>query len=148
MKRTIFSCVLSLVLSSTLISCVSNNSADEQLRSDGDSAVISAEAEWTRSIASLRADDSGANNGRAKNEILEVLYSLRERLGTEGVTPDVRDDLLIIRGALERFYSSANAAARGEWRYASQDFAILENQLDNPEQARRAINQIIARLGG
>jgi hypothetical protein len=147
MRRTVLYFVSSFIFSSTLVSCVANN-LDEAFRAEGDSKVISAEAEWTRSIASLRADDSGTNNGRARNEILEVLYSLRERLGTEGITPDVRGDLSILRGALERFYSSANAAARGEWRYVSRDFIVLEMQLDNPEEARQALNQIIARLGG
>ena len=64
------------------------------------------------------------------------------------MTPDVRGDIEIIRGATERMYSSANTRARGEWRYVSQDFATLESVLDDPDQARVALNQIIARLGG
>jgi hypothetical protein len=154
MKRTILYYSLYLLLSSALISCVGNNNASsETTRNDGDNTPISAEAEWTRSIASLQADDGGANNGRARGEVLEVLYTLRERLGTEGATPDVVGDLQIIRGVVERIYSSANARARGEWQPMSQDFAALESQLDNPDQdnldqARQALNQIIARLGG
>lgn len=146
MKKTIIYLVSSLLISSALLSCVAND--NEQLRSDGDSEVISAEAAWARNIASLRLDDGGTNNGRTRAAILEVLYTLRERLGTEGVTPDVRGDIEIIRGATERMYSSANTRARGEWRYVSQDFATLESVLDDPDQARVALNQIIARLGG
>jgi hypothetical protein len=147
MRQNIIFLVLSLTFSSALVSCV-NDSSTETTRNDGDNTPISAEAEWTRSILSLQADDGGTNNGRYRNEILEVLYTLRERLATEGITPDIRDDLFIIRGALERFYSSANANARGEWRYVSQDFAALETQLNSPEEARQTLNQIIARLGG
>jgi hypothetical protein len=148
MKRTIIYFVSSLLLSSALISCRATADQNETTRNDGDNTPISAEAKWARDIASLRLDDGGTNNGRTRTAILEVLYRLTERLETEGVTPDVRGDIEIIRGATERMYSSANSRARGEWRYLSQDFATLESALDNPEQARVALNQLIARLGG
>jgi hypothetical protein len=148
MRRTVIYFVSSLLIGSALLSCAGNNTSNEQLRAEGDSEVISAEAEWARSIASLRLDDGGTNNGRTRAEILEVLYTLRERLGSEGLSPDLRGDIEIIRGAVERMYSSANAQARGEWRYMSQDFATLERELNNPDRASQALSQIIARLGG
>jgi hypothetical protein len=147
-KRYVLTIAILPVLLVLLASCTNPENTPETTRNDGDSTPISAEAAWARSIANLRADDAGTNNGRARNEILEVLYTLRARLRTEGVTEDIRGDLFVIRVALQRLYASANPAAQSEWRYVAQDFTILENQLDNPEQAIRALNRIIARLGG
>lgn len=137
-----------LTVSCFLVACTNPPNTPETTRNNGDSSVISAEAEWTRSLANLRADDAGTNNGRARNEILEVLYLLRERLESGEITPDLREDITLIRGAMERLYSSANVQARDEWQYLSRDFVALENQLANPEQARTIINQILARIGG
>jgi hypothetical protein len=109
---------------------------------------MTAEAEWARRVASLRVDDAGTNNGRTRIAILEVLLGIRERLVSQGVTPELRQDLDVAQGALERMYASANTAARGEWQVVSRDFVRLQNQLDNPQEAIRTLDQIIARLSG
>lgn len=141
---------LTLLLTLGLVAC--NRPAQEtdqdQPRAAGDSTVIPAEAEWARLIASLRLDDGGTNNGRTRIAVLRILYAMRERLASQGATPELRQDLDVVQDTVERMYSSANAAARGEWQVISQDFINLQNQLDNPEQAQRALNQLIARLGG
>jgi hypothetical protein len=119
----------------------------DQPRAEGDSEVISAEAEWGRLLASLRVDDAGTNNGRTRIAVLEILYTLRGRLGTEN-TGELRRDIDVIKNTVERMYSSVNAAARGEWQMVSRDFSRLENNLDDPEVARVVLEQLIIRLGG
>lgn len=142
--------LLIVLLSLGLSAC--NRPAEEtdqdQPRAEGDSEVISEEADWARRIASLRVDDAGTNNGRTRIAVLEVLYAMRGRLETQSNTPEFRRDLDVIQDTVERMYSSANLGAQGEWQLLSRDFVALENNLENPEQARRFLDQIIIRIGG
>jgi hypothetical protein len=140
--------LLLFFISCVFISCTNPSNTAETTRNDGDNVPISPEAAWAQAIASLRLDDGGTNNGRARIQVLEILYMLRGRLETGEITPDLREDIIIIRGAMENIYASANVQARNEWQFLSRDFAALENQLNNPEEARTIINQILARIGG
>ncbi len=141
--------ILLLFISLWLSAC--NRPAQEtdqdQPRADGDSEVISAEADWARRIAILRFDDAGTNNGRTHTAVLEILYALRERLETAD-TLELSHDLDVVRDTAERMYSSANAGARGEWQEVSRAFTAVETSLANTEEARLALNRLIVRLGG
>lgn len=109
---------------------------------------MTAEAEWARRITSLRVDDGGTNNGRTRIAILEVLLGVRERLQTQGLTPELREDINVVENAVERMYSSANTNARGEWQVISRYFVTLRNQLNSPDEAITTLNRIIAQLDG
>ncbi|MGL4610773.1 MAG: hypothetical protein ACRCYY_14015 [Trueperaceae bacterium] len=136
--------VLLIVIS--LVAC--RQLDDNDVRLSDNTSEISAEVEWARSVASLRGDDGGTNNGRLRNEILQVLYLLEQRLRTQGVSPDLAEDITIIEGAIQRLYASSNFRARDEWRYISGDFVTLQRELNNPDAALQTLNQIIAKLGG
>jgi chromosome segregation ATPase len=150
LKRRSLGALASLCLGLTFVSCGNPGvvTGEEDLRRWGDSKVISAEADWARRIASLRADDAGTNNGRTRIAVLEILYALREELEIHGDTSRLRQDLDVVQAAVERMYSSANPGARGEWQRVSIEFMELQTQLDNPRDTRRALNQLITSLGG
>jgi hypothetical protein len=149
-KRISLGALASLCLSLPFVSCSNPGvfTGDDDFRSRSDSKVISAEVDWARRIASLRADDAGTNNGRTRIAVLEILYALREQLELHGDTSRLRQDLDVVQDTLERMYSSANAGARGEWQRMSIEFMDLQTQLGNPREARRALNQLITSLGG
>jgi hypothetical protein len=150
LKRKLFFASLCLCLSILLFSCTNpgRDTTDDTPRADGDSEVISVEADWARRVASLRGDDAGTNNGRTRIAVLEILYALQAQLETRGNTSQLRQDLDVVRDTVERMYSSANVGARGEWQSVSREFTILQNQLDKPQEAQRALTQLITSLGG